>query len=199
MSRTLRLSDVTMLEAIEALRKEGLWVQFEREPLDEGNVDRTRPVIDSTHRFNAEVSLEAPPMTIVGGVVAADGSYDHLRLTESPLSMFVFPRSTSSDRFARCVLAQTTAPLDTARRPLSEVVAGLLEPIGVSVFDRARVLDRVTEPPEVPAGGRRLFVVLGELCAASGQPIVWTLGGFARARVFATSLLAPPSIRETGA
>jgi hypothetical protein len=45
-----------------ALRDHGVYVQIEREHLEERDVDRSRPVADSRRRFSVEL-LPGPPIT----------------------------------------------------------------------------------------------------------------------------------------
>jgi hypothetical protein len=182
------LTGVTMFEAVTRLRERGLYIQFEREQLDEQNVDRGRPVVDSRRRFNAESS---PANQLLDALCQADGGYDWVELTQTPASYFVFPRSDSEDRFAASAMAWQVGPVETAGHPLSELVnesLGLQEH-QITVFDRAEFLKQVMHAPEVQTAGRPLFKALGELFALSGKKLTWTLGGVGGGRVLSVGML----------
>jgi hypothetical protein len=174
----IRLDEVTMLEAVQTLRERGVYVQFEREPLTEEVIDRSRPVVDSRRRFSVQLDSAWPPAEMVGAVAEADGGYDAVGLTEAPATFLIFPRSGGPDRFAASALAWKVEPLSTEGRPLAEVLErlGLVEH-GITVFDRAGFLTRALAP-RVETAGRPAYQVLGELFAGAGTGACWTLGGF---------------------
>src|SRR6185436_16620632 len=84
----LSLNDVTMMEAVHALRERRVYLQFEREPLAEANTDRSRPIVDSKRRFSVTVDVGGSPEQVVAALVHADGAYDWIRLTTGPDSFF---------------------------------------------------------------------------------------------------------------
>lgn len=188
-AQTLRLSGVTMTEAVEGLRQHGVFVQLERERLEPGDVDRGRPIADSRRRFEVELDLSLPAGRVLSRLTAADGRYDWLQLTDDPASYFVWPRS-DGDRFAGSLLAYAPGEVPTAGRPLAESVADVLarSPHEIAVFDRPGLLERATGPA-VETAGRRAFEVLGDLCAHSGARIVWTLAGLGDGRVLTIGAL----------
>ena len=189
---TLRLDDVTMLEAVHALRERRIYVQFERERLDDDNTDRTRPIVDARRRFTAALDFAQPVDRVLGALTQADGGYDWVQLTDDPASYWVFPRADGDDRFAASVMAWPVGGLATAGRNLTEVVAALDLPAhGINVFDRPGFLGVAGAAPPVATTGRPLYAVLGELFASGGKELTWTLGGLGDARVLSISMLPP--------
>jgi hypothetical protein len=192
--RLLELNDVTMMEAVQTLRENRLFLQFEREYLDESNTDYNRPIVDSRRRFTVTLALDQPVDLLLDTLVGADGGYDWTQLTDDPESYWIFPRAaTNAERFASAVMNWKAEKISTHGRPLSEVVEQHLglEDHGVLVFDRPGFLDQVSSAADVETGGRPLYQVLGELFALSGQEITWTLAGLGPDRVLSIGRLPP--------
>lgn len=190
----VHLRDVTMLEAVEALRNRDVYVQFERERLSAEEVDRSRPIVDARRRFSADVLTTPPGEQDVRTVVAADPAYDYVRLTGTPESFFVFPRSDSADRFGGSVLNWRAPAFSVDGASLASVVAnrlGLSEH-GIDVFDRGGILDRIAAP-ELRDREGLVYQILGELFARTGKRITWTVGGIGPARTLVIGMLPPQS------
>lgn len=190
--QALSLNDVTMMEAVHALREHEVYIQFEREPLTEANTDRSRSIVDSKRRFSALLDVNRSPGQIVATLIHADPDYDSLQITTAPESFFVFPRATDgAGRLSRSALARSAPPVDTAERPLDEVVNELLSHAeGIALFDRAGFL-RTATSRRIDTDGKPLYVVLGELFAASGKRLVWDASAMGGTTVLAISSLPP--------
>jgi hypothetical protein len=181
-----------MLEDVHALRERRLYVQFERERLDEANTDRTRPIVDARRRFDVTLDLAQPIDRVLDALTRADGTYDWVRLTDEPASYWIFPRSDTGDRFAKSVMAWPVGDVATAGRELTEVIADLGLPAHqINVFDRPGFLEVAGAAPAVSTAGRPLYAVLGNLFAGGGKELTWTLGGLGEARVLSISMLPP--------
>ncbi len=188
-----KLTDVTMMEAVNALRERGVFIQFEREQLWDQDTDWSKPVVDSRRRFSVSLALNQPVNAILNTLTRADAKYDWIQLTKDPATCWIFPHSQQEDRFALSAMAWKVGAVSTVGRPFSELVfhdLGL-EDHQITVFDRASFLAQVTATPEVKTEGRPLYGVLGELFARSGKPIIWTLGGLGDARVLSIGMLSP--------
>lgn len=190
--QALSLNDVTMMEAVHALREHRVYIQFEREPLTDADIDRSRPIVDSRRRFSAVLDVSRSPDQLVATLVHADPSYDSIPLTTAPASFFVFPRAPEgAERLSRSALARGAPRVDTDARPLSDVVRDLLAGTqDIALFDRAGFLRPVTAP-RVDTGGKPLYAVLGELFAAGGQHLVWDASAMNQSTVLAISSLPP--------
>lgn len=190
----LRLADVTMLEAVGALRENRLYIQFERERLDNNeDIDRSRAIADSRRRFGVSLDMKQRTTQVLDAVTLADPHYDWVALTREPESYFVFPRGERKWRFAASMLAWELGPVRTFGRPLVELLTrelGLAEH-GVVLFDRAGFLDQVAVAPSIRTRGRRFYRVLGELFAGCGLELTWTLGGIGRPRALSIGCLPP--------
>src|SRR5215210_478739 len=79
---SLQLTNVTMLEAVTALRDKGIYIQFERERLDDVTIDRSRPVADSRNRFSISLLDEQPVDRVLTALTNAASNYDWIPLTE---------------------------------------------------------------------------------------------------------------------
>lgn len=175
-SDLVRLRQVTMMEAVHQLRGRGFYVHFEREALTEHTVDRSRPVLDARRRFDADLQLDAGAEQVVTQLVAADAGYDWVRVTRSPDSFFVFPRSTERDRMAGSILREEAASMAApAGRPVADalVALGVGPGLAIEVFDRAGFLKRAIATTVGAVAGRPLYDVIGEIFARSGDALVW--------------------------
>jgi hypothetical protein len=193
----LQFHGVTMMEAVHGLRARGLQIQFEREPLTEATVDRSRPILDSRRRFDVTLDTNGSPEAVIAALVAADAvAYDWMRLTDTPPSFFVFPRGAAGERMAASALAsQVSGAPDPAGRTLDAVLAdvGVGPSAAIATFDRPGFLRRSTVSAAIAMNGRPLYAVLGELFASSGHGLVWDLTtGVGGGRVMAVSSLPPP-------
>jgi len=189
----LSLRSVTMLEAVHALRAQRVWIQFEREPLVEATVDRSRPVLDSNRRFDVSLDLAGDRTAMMAALVAADPTYDWVPLTDRPPTYFVVPRAPG---LAGSALAAAGAEvLAPAGRPLDQILAELDIGPGrrIEVFDRAGYLRRATTGTAVASGGRPLYAVVGALFAGATAELVWdvTTGVGVGPAVMAVSSLPP--------
>jgi hypothetical protein len=196
----LQLADVTMMEAVSALREQGFFIQFERERLDNQNADLSRPVIDSRRRFSVSLSLNQPVNHVLDALTRADGGYDWIQLTQTPASYWIFPHSEQGDRFASSSMVWKVGSVSTAGHPLSKLVSQELglQDHQIQIFNRAKFLEQVTSAPEMKTAGRPLYEVLGELFARSGKKILWNLGGFGDQRVLSIGMLPPPRKLRSG-
>jgi len=190
--QALSLNDVTMMEAVHALRERHVYIQFEREPLTEANIDRSRPIVDSKRRFTTVLDAARSPDQLVATLIHADPGYDSIALTTAPASYFIFPRAADgAARFSRSALSRGAPRVETAERPLGEVVRDLLSGAqDISLFDRAGFLRAVTAP-RVETDGVPLYAVLGELFAVTGKQLVWDASAMGDATVLAISSLPP--------
>jgi hypothetical protein len=190
--QALTLNDVTMMEAVHALRERHVYIQFEREPLTEANIDRARPVVDSRRRFSAVLDVSRSADQLIATLVHADHGYDAIPLDTAPASFFVFPRAPDgAARLSRSALSRAAPRVDTAERPLSDVVRDLLAGAqDIALFDRAGFLRPVTAP-RVDTDGKPLYAVLGELFAAGGHHLVWDASAMGEGTVLAISSLPP--------
>jgi hypothetical protein len=191
--QALNLNDVTMMEAVHALRERRVYLQFEREPLTEANTDRSRPIVDSKRRFSVMVDVGGSPEQVVAMLVHADGVYDWIRLTAGPDSFFIFPRADAgADKLARSALSHSAPPVSTAERSLDEVVRELLSGArSIALFDRAGFLRAVTSVHRMDTSGKPLYAVLGELFARSDKSLVWDASAMDGSTVLAISSLPP--------
>ncbi len=198
----VRLKDVTMFEAVEAVRQRGVWIQLEIEPLGPDDVDRSRAIADSRRKFSVALVLDSPADQIVRALVDADPVYDRIRLTGTPETFFIFPRSHSGTPMAASVLRWPVKPFSTKGASLATVLSDrlALRKHEIVVFDRAGFLDRTPAPVIDMRSQRPAYEVLGQLFARSGQRLTWTVGGIAPPpRTLAIGVLPPaPPDQEPG-
>jgi hypothetical protein len=188
----MKLTDVTMLEAVEALRDRHLYLHFERESLDEGNTDYSRPVVDSLRRFDVTLSWGMSPEQMLDAVTRADGHYqwESLKAADMPV-YWIFPRSSDDDLYGRSKLVWHVQGLDPKAAPLSELVMhqlGLSEH-HIQVFDRAGYLTRAGEVEVGEVNDQPAYMALTQLFAHSAQRLTWTLGGVGSERVLSIGSL----------
>ncbi|HMG21677.1 MAG TPA: hypothetical protein VK607_10185 [Kofleriaceae bacterium] len=191
--QALNLNDVTMMEAVHALRENHVYLQFEREPLTDANTDRSRPVVDSKRRFSAVLDVARGSDQIAATLIHADQTYDAIQLTSAPDSFFIFPRAAQgADRLSRSALSRGAPRVETVERPLNDVVRDLLSGADdIALFDRAGFLRSVTSVRRMDTDGVPLYSVLGELFARSDKALVWDASAMGEGTVLAISSLPP--------
>ncbi len=181
----MKLTDVTMLEAVEALRDRHLYLHFERESLEEGNTDYSRPVVDSRRRFDVKLSWGMSPEAMLDAVTQADGQYRWESIKADMPVYWIFPRSSDDDPYGGSKLNWEVKVLSPHAGQLAELV---MQQLGLSehriqVFDRAGYLSRVGEVDVEDVNGQPAYLALAILFARSGQRLTWTLGGVGSERV----------------